>query len=278
MHRIRIALAVVPAALSLVGLSVVAVAPTLAASCGSNSPTLQDGGFEAPVIDPSSFSQLDASLVPPWQTTDSQNEIEIWSTGFRGVPSDEGNQFAELNANSPGTLYQDVVTTPGDMMTWTLEHRGRLGSDTMKVLIGDAATADVTSDTGWNFISGDLTDDTSGWGLHTAPYVVPAGQTCTRFAFRAVSAAGGNPSIGNFLDAVAFQIATPPSPSPSPSMSPNPSGGVEPTIQATPPVTTMAGPAGGSSPGALVLLAVLAGASGFVLGLRRAIRKTPPAH
>ena len=84
-----------------------------------------------------------AATVPPWQTTDGAGEIEIWGTGFHGVPAGEGNAFAELNANTAGTLYQDVISTPGATMSWTLLHRAREGDDTMQVLIGDANVADV---------------------------------------------------------------------------------------------------------------------------------------
>jgi hypothetical protein len=144
-------------------------------------------------------------------------EIEIWGDGFGGVPAHEGLVFAELNANSAGTLYQDVVTTPGATMTWTLFHRARDGADTMRVLIGDATTADVLTDDGWNSISDDLVDDTSAWGEHSDSYVVPDGQTCTRFGFRAVSAGSGNASVGNFLDAIAFSIGIPVAVTPAPS-------------------------------------------------------------
>ena len=191
--------------------------------------------------------------MPPWLTTDSLNEIEIWGSGFLGVPSAEGSQFVELNANTPGTLYQDVVTTAGEKMSWTLEHRGREGDDTMKVLIGDATTADVHSDTGWNFFSPDLTDGTSAWGVHTGSYVVPAGQLCTRFAFRAVSAAGGDPSIGNFLDGVAFSVAAPATPRPSP--------------RPTPPGTDMASPGPIVDGGPAWLLLVFLGALAFMAGV-----------
>ena len=199
-------------------------APVAAATCGADSVTLVNGGFETPVITPGGNSSLDASLVPPWLTTDSANQIEIWGSGFDGVPSAKGAQFVEINANSAGTLYQDVVTTSGEKMTWSLEHRGRSGTDTMKVLIGDATTADVNSDTGWNFFSPDLSDPNTAWGAHTGSYVVPAGQTCTRFGFRAVSSAGGNQSFGNFLDAVSFSVTVPPTPTPRPTAKPTPPG------------------------------------------------------
>ena len=203
-------------ALALAGLSGPSAQPARADGCGADSATLVNGDFETPVITAGGNSSLDASQVPPWLTTDSSNQIEIWSSGFGGVPSAQGAQFVEINANSAGTLYQDVVTTAGEKMTWTLEHRGRSGTDTMKVLIGNAATADVNSDTGWDYFSPDLTDPNTAWGTHTGSYVVPSGQTCTRFGFRAVSSAGGDNSFGNFLDAVSFSVTVPPTPRPSP--------------------------------------------------------------
>lgn len=45
------------------------------------------------------------------------------------------------------------------------------------------------------------------WRQYSGTYLVPAGQTTTRFSFQAVSSAGGGAS-GNFLDGVLFQ--TPP--------------------------------------------------------------------
>jgi hypothetical protein len=189
----------------------VLAAPALAApgACDGATTALANGGFETPGTDPETFQLFDASLVPPWQTTDVAGQIEIWGDLFNDVPAAEGGSFAELNANSAGTLYQDVITTPGQTMHWSLVHRARAGTDVMQVLIGDANTADPSSATGWDFTSPDLSDDTSAWGSHSGDYTVPAGQTCTRFAFRAVSSGAGDDSFGNFLDAVGFSIPAP---------------------------------------------------------------------
>jgi len=236
--------------------------PVEAATCAADSVTLLDGGFETPVIAAGGNSSLDASLVPPWLTTDSANQIEIWGSGFGGVPSAQGAQFVEINANSAGTLYQDVVTTSGEKMTWTLEHRGRSGTDTMKVLIGDATTADVTSDTGWNYFSPDLTDPNTAWGTHTAEYVVPAGQICTRFAFRAVSSAGGDQSFGNFLDAVSFSVTVPATPTPRRTPRPTPPG-----------TATLTATSADGGPSLLVLSVVFVLSS---IALRRAFGRRAP--
>ncbi len=218
-------------------------ATPVAAACGG--PALQNGGFETPGVGPGGQAMFDFSQVPPWQTTDSLDQIEIWGDGFDSVPAGQGGNFAELNANSAGTLYQDVASTSGEVMTWSLLHRGRDGADSMQVLIGDASVADVNGATGWDFISGDLTDDTTAWGAHTGQYTVPAGHACTRFAFRAVSTASGNDSVGNFLDAIRFSVAVPVTPAPTP----------PPTDGAT-----AATPTGDTGPGLWSALAILAGA------------------
>lgn len=221
------------------------------AACGAST-TLQDGGFETPVVAANTYTLFPAASVPPWQTTDSLAQIEIWGTGYLGVPAASGNAFGEINANSPATIYQDVASQPGDTWTWTLAHRGRAGNDTMRVLIGDAAAADLASDSGWNYLSPGLMDGNAAWGTHSDTYVVPPGQTCTRLAFRAVSAASGSPSIGNFLDDVSLAIApaaTPtPTPTATPTPTPSPTPTPTPTTEPTPTITPTATPTGTLEP------------------------------
>ena len=234
----------------------VAASPVLAAPCDGSTDEIANGGFETPVVAADSFTLFPAADVPPWQTTDGLGEIEIWGDGFLGVPAFAGNAFAEINANTAATLYQDVISTPGATMTWSIAHRGRDGDDSMQVLIGDGFVADVNGATGWDFISADLTDGTADWGIHTDDYVVPDGQTCTRFAFRAVSTASGSELVGNLLDEVSFAVTLPPDPEPT-DEPPAP----QPTTVVTPPPTdTLAtdGHAQGSSTdGPLAFFALL---------------------
>lgn len=186
------------------GLTVVteAVAPTSASA--AQNPTqcqgtvaLTNGAFESPAIPNSSFRLLDENTVPGWFTDDSANQIEIWSSGFQGVTAPQGRQFAELNANSASMLYQDVATTPGQTLAWSLKHRARVGTDVMRVMIGVPGGTLVQS-------GPNLSDTTAAWGSHSGTYTVPAGQTVTRFGFQAVSAGSGNNSVGNFLDDITF--------------------------------------------------------------------------
>lgn len=147
------------------------------------------------------------------ETTDSSGDFEVWSNDYNCVPADSLPYFVELNAHEASTLYQDVYAAPGEMIKWSLKHRGRSGDDTMEVLVSPCSRYVNGTGRVWcNFQSqGIFTDGNSAWGLHGADYVVPPaplGQTydpLIRFAFRAVSSAGGDKSYGNFLDSITFK-------------------------------------------------------------------------
>ena len=171
-------------------------------------PAIVNGGFESPTV-ASGFQFVGYNNSPTpaagiaWDTTDPTKVVEIWHTGFNGVPSDTGTQFAELNANNVATLSQDLATTPGFTLQWSLAHRGRNGTDTMTVSIG-AAGGPMTVQTPTGQAGSTISDGNTAWGHYRGQYTIPAGQTTTRFAFNSVSAAGGIQSIGNFLDSVVF--------------------------------------------------------------------------
>ena len=213
MRRSAVIVLTVPALVlgSLVSVASFAVpGPVRAAVCDGSTDSVGDGGFETPTVTVGGFQQLPQALVPPWQTTDGAGLIEIWSDGFNGVPAAEGVQFAELNATTAGTLYQDVVSTPGATMSWTLLHRAREGTDVMQVLIGDANVADVNGATGWDFISRRISRMTRRPGARTAAtswWSRP--DRCAHDLRSARSARVPEGSVGNFLDAVSFTVTIP---------------------------------------------------------------------
>ena len=157
-----------------------------------------NGGFEQP--DVGQFFSYTESQVPGWETTSPDGRVEIWQTGYLGVPSAVGSQHAELVANVAGDLYQDVITVPGVTYGWAISHRGRSGADTMRIKIGPPGGAADTTRL--------VSTGTAGWRQVTGRYVTPAGQTVTRFALEPVVSAG-NPArtSGNFLDAFAVARA-----------------------------------------------------------------------
>lgn len=142
---------------------------------------LKNGGFED--VHSNGTDQINADDAPNlvWKTTaitDGQHKIEIgnadkdlpktsvyelqangntWENvelsrtakAYGCASANTGNQFAELNAEGAGALYQDVLTKPGQPMNWRFYHRARTrrgdedqsksviqsGSDTMAMVI-----------------------------------------------------------------------------------------------------------------------------------------------
>lgn len=151
---------------------------------------LINGGFEDPNF--SVFKFENDANVPGWTTTASDHIMEFWPDGMQGISSYEGNQFVELNANMKGTLYQDVATTPGDLLIWSFAHRGRSGIDDMNFEVGPP--------NGPYENIGRFSDGNTDWGYYNGVYEVPVGQTTTRFYFSSANSG----TVGNFLDDIQF--------------------------------------------------------------------------
>jgi len=158
-----------------------------------NSP-IENNLAESPAIPNKTFRIVNESTVPGWETTAPDNKIEIWSSGFRGVPAQEGRQFFEINANHHpnAALFQSLCLEPGSTIRWSVWHRARVGNDVARVKIG-ASTSTATQ-------QAIMSSGTSAWNYYSGTYVVPANQTTTVFMFEAVSTGSGNSSVGNFLD------------------------------------------------------------------------------
>lgn len=139
-----------------------------------------------------------------------------------GGKANDGNQFAELNAENAGSLYQDVLTAPGAKLSWAFAHRSRAGTGTNTMYLVIASTKDAqsistqaqitplvqqfTSDgasvsyNGGTFTLWKFEGNPNDWQEHMGTYTVPAGQYATRFFF--VSASGT--TTGNLIDGIHF--------------------------------------------------------------------------
>ncbi|MCD7831583.1 MAG: hypothetical protein LUI01_04900 [Firmicutes bacterium] len=223
---------------------------------------LQNGSFENPTV--SGSAQLTNGLYEElvWLTTGfgSENtskeadgqDIEIVNAAAAGSSYGEtsaanGDQYAELNCETAGTLYQDVLTIPEVPLYWQLSHEGREGDDTMCVIIVDAGFSDsyiTTQDdvdaviaaaravgltdpstngsteitfTYTDTASGEsvsitvwlITSDSDEWHEYSGTYTVPEDQYLTRFLFGAVSTSNNNLTTGNLLDNVSFSQTAP---------------------------------------------------------------------
>ena len=107
----------------------------------------------------------------------------------------DGDQFAELNCEVPGALYQDVLTVPGSTLYWNLEHSNRKGVDESRLLVLISDTSELPNDFNpaeyRDIVNAGLEDnivlDTTTsevkWQYYADSYVVPEGQYVTRFYF-----------------------------------------------------------------------------------------------
>ncbi|PAE86754.1 hypothetical protein CHH72_22020, partial [Shouchella clausii] len=147
-----------------------------------------------------------ADTVPGWETTDvartPRGIIQIMDPARPStIPSNAENlenltsRFAELNADSHSMLYQELPTVPGQTIYWRLDHRAYTGVDTMSVNIGP-----VTPDPFNTTPEIERISTGSVWETYSGSYTVPAGQTVTRFGFKAISTSTGALAFGNYID------------------------------------------------------------------------------
>lgn len=134
-----------------------------------------------------------------------------------------GRQYAELNAEAVGTLYQDVLTAPGAELSWGFSHRSRKDlieknimyliiasskdgaeiktQDDINGLIGKYNGDGVTVSYGeGSYTLWKMEGDANHWQNHFGSYKVPHGQYATRFFFASAS----GKTTGNLIDNVTF--------------------------------------------------------------------------
>lgn len=149
-------------------------------------------------LNPGNWGFFHKDSLPCWETTATDNWIEIWSDGNGGIPAYSGNQFIELNANQVSTLYQDFTAIPGSSVNISFAHRGRSGNETISVSVGPLGGPYVALDT--------FTTGTSNWSYYTVSYSFPNNGN-TNYSLRFNSLGGG--SVGNFLDAISIELPKP---------------------------------------------------------------------
>ncbi len=211
---------------------------------------LRNGSFEQPVVADLSTGNKSNYQYPVgsedliWRTTGNDQQIEIVNENGSSASSDyhnsdgaqSGTQYAELNCQAAGALYQDVLTVPGTSLNWQLYHRGRDGKDTMYLVIAPTNKVDTITtqqqlitliekiqrnkeqSAAQGYYLYEITDDNQDWCYYSSnsqgaeAYTVPDSQYLTRFFFVAGETAydrnnpnsGNKYTIGNLLDDVRF--------------------------------------------------------------------------
>lgn len=174
------------------------VAMVVAAALGAGSAYGQvvNSDFSTPAV--KEFKMAPEAEVKGWKTTDSQKQIEIWQDGFQGVKAPPGfKQFAEINANSHGTLSQQVSGIKNGMQYgFSFWHRGRHNAteaDSVEVTVKDGNAAP------WKKV---FTTTAAGWQNYVVAVGTKQGDGPVTLSFTAKSTASGDPSIGNFLTGI----------------------------------------------------------------------------
>ena len=127
-------------------------------------------------------------------------EIELWDSGFQSVPAHDGSVFAEMNANVPGALYQNICMVNGESISWTFAHRARAGgpaTQTARFQIANSSGALIQ-----NLATQSSTTANQVWNVNngTATYTGAAGVQRVQF----ITTDAG--SYGNFLDDIRITL------------------------------------------------------------------------
>ncbi len=115
----------------------------------------------------------------------SENVIETWGTGHRAFEASNGTQFVELNGDGPDSITQTVTVLPGQQYRWSVDHQGRVDTDTIEVIVNGKSQGRFTAQPGT-------------WSTHTGVVAVDAAQAT--ITIRALDAG----SLGNLVDNVRF--------------------------------------------------------------------------
>ena len=135
----------------------------------------------------------------------------------------DGNTYAEMVASEPGrTIYQNLATIPGTLYKIRLKHTSlcKDNVDQMQVVIngtpiemtrvaangkaGDKV-GEKSKTIGTRVTNENRRHHSDQWETYEGYYVIPDGQTTTRFGFKAVNYL--DPTKGNLLDDVTFARA-----------------------------------------------------------------------
>ena len=235
---------------------------------------LQNGSFEEPAYTDrtNQISNENYATDGVWQTTGTNNgaDIEIvrqnigdgatayswWTEPGNDTSLNrdthnwanaayEGSQFAELNCEAAGALYQDVLTIPGTSLNYWLAHRARgnnadsMQYDTMYLVIMPKSAAvdengyELTTQTQLeakltslnctlNGTGNDVLYNQNGikvlrvtstnqrWQYINEVNGYTPTSSLTRFFFMSGKTASGSNTVGNFLDQVGFSQELPP--------------------------------------------------------------------
>jgi len=150
-----------------------------------------------------------SKLVPGWRTNTDSGVLFFWSgSNAEGTSAYDGGQFVQLVQDYPPATTWDPAVFKGlykdfDTPAEVLKVKYSFASATRSTNTGTTLELYAGPPAGPFTLVATDTTNSHVWHLITGTYVVPAGQTTTRFMFRVV----GN-AIGHILDAADFKVDT----------------------------------------------------------------------
>lgn len=126
-------------------------------------------------------------------------EIELWDSGFNGTPAYAGSVFAEMNANVPGALYQNICMVNGETIGWTFAHRARSGgpaTQTARFQIANASGVQIQA------LASQSSTVNNVWNVNSGSTTYTGASGIQRVQFITTDAG----SFGNFLDDIRITL------------------------------------------------------------------------
>ena len=141
--------------------------------------SLQNGSFETPLnTNFVNFYNYSSTEDISRKTSASDRMIELGSvagsyaasagSAYHTTTAADGNQFAELNANLVGALYQDISTVPNTKLYYGFSHKARQADETMDLWLGSPDTISAALAIYKKYTNGTTTASSGrtrpGWG------------------------------------------------------------------------------------------------------------------
>ncbi len=177
--------------------------------CNPEINLVDNGGFEAPVQDPNTWSIVPSSnpllkWLTAWVSPETTGTLGLEIERLNAYVNHSGDQHAELDGDHPVTTWENVPTTPGTTYQLSFWHAARGDSptgaadNTMDVLVDGSVVRSVSGDTA-------AAPGTDNGYVHYTNTFTSTGAT-TKVEFKDT---GTDNSYGNFIDDVGLSCVPP---------------------------------------------------------------------
>lgn len=172
---------------------------TLFVANNSNA-SITNGDFEQFPVNPGDHEVFLNNAYSGWVST--TNELQIWGTGYRGIPSYDGYRFITLPM-SVG-IYQEISMVSGEMHDWSFAHRPRANTDVLNFKITDLGLDEVSGTFDDVLLyTQNFSDQLPRWTNYSGIFASLTDKVKIEFtSIDTTSGKNGNNTMGNYIDSV----------------------------------------------------------------------------